>query len=84
MPGVTLDVDSLKGWIGRTESRSDQLALTPVAAMSATLDREDPAPKAGDALPPLWHWLYFLPIHPIEHQAVQMDVQAGGRTESLY
>jgi 3-methylfumaryl-CoA hydratase len=58
-----LDVQSLKGWIGRTESRSDQLALTPVAAMSATLDREDPPPQAGDALPPLWHWLYFLPIH---------------------
>jgi 3-methylfumaryl-CoA hydratase len=63
VPGVTLDVESLKGWIGRTESRSDQVTPTPVAALSATLDREDPAPQAGDALPPLWHWLYFLPIH---------------------
>ncbi len=22
-----------------------------------------PRPSAGDALPPLWHWLYFLPLH---------------------
>jgi len=32
-----------------------------VAALSATLDRDDPAPAAGTAVPPLWHWLYFLP-----------------------
>lgn len=35
---------------------------TPVAALAATLDRADPAPCEGDPLPPLWHWLYFLPI----------------------
>jgi 3-methylfumaryl-CoA hydratase len=33
----------------------------PVAALSATLDRDDPAPAGGTDLPPLWHWLYFLP-----------------------
>ena len=60
---MTANLDHLRDWIGRTQTRSDQLTLAPVAAMSATLDREDPAPRAGDALPPLWHWLYFLPIH---------------------
>jgi 3-methylfumaryl-CoA hydratase len=34
----------------------------PVAALAATLDRDDPKPQAGDELPPLWHWLYFLPV----------------------
>jgi 3-methylfumaryl-CoA hydratase len=34
----------------------------PVAALAATLDRDDPEPRDGDVLPPLWHWLYFLPI----------------------
>ncbi|HEX6005650.1 MAG TPA: MaoC family dehydratase N-terminal domain-containing protein, partial [Burkholderiales bacterium] len=29
----------------------------------ATLDRDDPPPRDGDPLPPLWHWLYFLPLH---------------------
>ena len=58
-----MNIDSLREWLGRTESRSDQITLTPIAALSATLDRDDAKPKAGDALPPLWHWLYFLPIY---------------------
>ena len=58
-----MNIDYLKEWLGRTESRSDQITLTPIAALSATLDRDDVQPKAGDALPPLWHWLYFLPIY---------------------
>ena len=48
-------------WIGRTESAEDVITLQPVAAMSATLDRDDPQPMAGDPLPPLWHWMYFTP-----------------------
>jgi 3-methylfumaryl-CoA hydratase len=35
--------------------------MAPMRGLSATLDRNDPEPKLGDALPPLWHWLYFLP-----------------------
>ena len=57
-------VDSvhLEQWIGRTESRSDAVTPVPVAALAATLDRDDPPPQQGDPLPPLWHWLYFLPV----------------------
>jgi len=54
--------DTLRSWIGRSETRSDLLTATPVAALSATLDRDDPAPVAGTVLPPLWHWLYFTPL----------------------
>ncbi len=54
---------NLNDWIGKTQTYTDQVTAAPVAALSATLDRDDPYPKAGDALPPLWHWLYFLPIH---------------------
>jgi 3-methylfumaryl-CoA hydratase len=61
--GGAVDVAELRKWIGRSESYTDQIAPTPVAAMAATLDRHDPPPKAGDPLPPLWHWLFFLPIH---------------------
>ncbi len=56
-----LDVDHLRSWIGKQETLHDQVTRFPIAALSATLDRDDPAPAAGDALPPLWHWLYFLP-----------------------
>jgi 3-methylfumaryl-CoA hydratase len=49
-------------WIGRTESREDHVTATPIAALAATLDRDDPLPNRGDPLPPLWHWLFFLPL----------------------
>ena len=56
-----MDIDHLKTWIGRQEVQDDRLGLAPPAALSATLDRDDPPPSDGDALPPLWHWLFFLP-----------------------
>ncbi|MDQ6685715.1 MAG: MaoC family dehydratase N-terminal domain-containing protein [Pseudomonadota bacterium] len=49
-------------WIGRSETRRDTITAAPPAALSATLDRDDAPPRPGDALPPLWHWLYFLPL----------------------
>ena len=57
-----LDIDHLRSWIGRQEALTDQVTRVPMAALSATLDRDDPPPADGDALPPLWHWLYFLPL----------------------
>jgi 3-methylfumaryl-CoA hydratase len=56
-----LDVGHLRSWIGKQETLHDQVTRFPVAALAATLDRDDPPPRAGDVLPPLWHWLYFLP-----------------------
>jgi 3-methylfumaryl-CoA hydratase len=53
----------LKDWIGRSETVSDVANPTPYAALSATLDRSPERPPAGTPLPPLWHWLYFLPLH---------------------
>ena len=46
-------------WVGRTQQRSDPLCVRAARFMQATLDR-DASLKEGDALPPLWHWLYFL------------------------
>ena len=59
-----MDLDTLRDWIGRTELRSDTATATPVAALAATLDRDDAQPLPGTDLPPLWHWLYFLPLAP--------------------
>jgi 3-methylfumaryl-CoA hydratase len=58
-----MDINYLREWLGRVESKADQITPVPVAGLSATLDRDDPAPQTGDELPNLWHWLYFLPIH---------------------
>ena len=58
---TTLDLDHLRTWVGRTETVDDVVAASKVAALAATLDREDPVPQAGDALPPPWHWTLCLP-----------------------
>ena len=52
----------LHAWIGRTETSEDRVTAFPVAALAATLDRKIPRPRPGDAVPPLWHWLWFLPL----------------------
>jgi 3-methylfumaryl-CoA hydratase len=51
----------LRSWEGRSETVSDQASAAPVHGLAATLDRDDAQAIAGTALPPLWHWLYFLP-----------------------
>ena len=51
-------------WLGRSETSTDVITATPYAALSATLDRPVTRPPEGTPLPPLWHWLYFLPLYP--------------------
>ena len=73
-----MDLENLRQWIGRTETRTDQITPAPVAALSATLDREDPPPQPGDELPPLWHWLYFLPVHRSSELGPDGHAKLGG------
>jgi 3-methylfumaryl-CoA hydratase len=55
----TPDPSRLESWIGQSATQSDTIRLAPANFMEQTLDRE-PGLRIGDALPPLWHWLYFL------------------------
>jgi len=52
-----------RAWIGRIETVHDTIGPTPVIALTATLDHPAAAVLTGVPLPPLWHWLYFLPMH---------------------
>jgi len=63
---------ALAEWIGRSETIADTITATPVAALAATLDRPAADVPPGTILPPLWHWLYFLPRHR------QSDIGADG------
>jgi 3-methylfumaryl-CoA hydratase len=54
-----VDLDYLRTWVGRERTLTDILSPFPARALAATLDRTE-LPVAGDALPPGWHWLYFL------------------------
>ena len=55
--------DDLQAWIGRSETVRDHIGATPAKALDATLDHPPLETGKGLALPPLWHWLYFLPLH---------------------
>jgi 3-methylfumaryl-CoA hydratase len=64
----------LEAWVGRTASQDDYLAAFPVGALAATLDL--PAPP--HVVPPLWHWLYFLPVAPLAEVGADGHPQRGG------
>ena len=68
----------LQNWIGKTETRSDTITAWPVAALSATLDRDDPPAANGDELPPGWHWLYFLEARRASELGADGHPQRGG------
>jgi 3-methylfumaryl-CoA hydratase len=72
-----LDIERLQDWVGRGEVRQDQIAVAPALAMAATLDI-DWHPKPGDALPPLWHWLYFLDFAPQSELGPDGHAKRGG------
>jgi 3-methylfumaryl-CoA hydratase len=71
-------MSELQNWIGRTESRDDLVTPAPVLALNATLDREPIEAPAGTALPPLWHWLYFLPVHRQSEIGADGHAKRGG------
>ncbi len=65
-------------WIGRQETTDDDLSTTPALAAAAMLDDTQIGLKAGSALPPLWHWFYFLPRAPQALLGVDGHPQRGG------
>jgi 3-methylfumaryl-CoA hydratase len=63
MPRIQNAAVDLSSWVGSSETKYDQIDAAPLRGLSATLDRDDPPPQPGTPVPPLWHWLYFLPQH---------------------
>jgi 3-methylfumaryl-CoA hydratase len=78
IPIMDLNLDYLRQWRGKSESRSDRVTSAPIAALSATLDRDDPYPKPADFVPPLWHWLYFLPMDRQSELGADGHARRGG------
>jgi 3-methylfumaryl-CoA hydratase len=54
-----IDVD-VGAWVGRSDLSHDVAAAQPVQRLSAVLDHGE-APWRAGVVPPLGHWLYFLP-----------------------
>ncbi|MDP2239433.1 MAG: MaoC family dehydratase N-terminal domain-containing protein [Burkholderiales bacterium] len=75
---MTDDLDRLREWIGKQQSQSDIATAWPVAALAATLDRDDPGPADGDSIPLGWHWLYFLEAKPASALGIDGHPKRGG------
>lgn len=72
------NLDHLKTWIGRKESKTDVASAWPVEALAATFDRRDPEPRSGDPIPLGWHWLYFLEAKPASELGHDGHPKRGG------
>ena len=72
------DATELSTWIGRSETLHDTLSPTPVVALTATLDRDPVEVARGSPLPPLWHWLYLLPMHRQSEIGADGHARRGG------
>lgn len=71
MSTVAPDLESLKQWIGRTETAVDYVTVPMVDRLSATLDRDDAFPKTGDPLPVGWHSTLFPRV--VRHSQIGPD-----------
>ena len=69
--------ESFDAWIGRSEESADRLTHAPIHLLRATLDYAD-ASELPAALPPLWHWLYFLPGERQSNIGVDGHPRRGG------
>jgi 3-methylfumaryl-CoA hydratase len=70
-----INIAHLSGWIGKTETATDQITPQPMAGLAATLDINLPIVSA--AIPPLWHWLYFLDRHKLSDLAADGHAKLG-------
>ncbi len=68
---MTQNLEELKKWIGEKETDVDYVTIPSVHRLAATLDRDDPMPKAGDPLPIGWHQLLFPRI--VRHSQIGAD-----------
>jgi 3-methylfumaryl-CoA hydratase len=72
-----LDLTLLRQWLGKTETRQDQISPALAAALAATLDGPR-QPGVGASLPPLWHWIYFWNVCRQSEVGADGHPQRGG------
>jgi 3-methylfumaryl-CoA hydratase len=72
-----MSFEHLKAWIGRSETQTGVATLAPLTGLAATLDHLDPPWREGE-VPPLGHWLYFLPREPQREIGPDGHAMRGG------
>ncbi len=73
-----IDTDAWRQWAGREQTLTDTIHPDRARAWQISLDEEGEALKAGDALPPLWHWLYFWTLAPASALGPDGHAARGG------
>jgi 3-methylfumaryl-CoA hydratase len=61
---VLAALEDLKAHVGRRETATDVITAAPANLLRLTFGRDEPELGPGDALPPGWQALYFLPRFP--------------------
>ena len=61
-----MDAVNIAAFVGRTKSTTGSIDPLLAQKIHVTLGAEGSAPRAGDRLPPLWHWCAFPPVVPPE------------------
>lgn len=67
----------LEQWLGKIQWNEGILTADPATALAATLNRECIEFGQGDALPSLWHWLYFLKPNRLSQLAADGHPKKG-------
>ena len=75
---TALDLDHLRGWIGRTEEATDRIAPQLVQAFRATLDQDPGEPRPGEAAPLAIHWCLSPAIRPMRELGPDGHPARGG------
>ncbi len=73
-----VEVADYSTWLGRTEESRDVITAGPIERLSATLDHSGRSVAEAGALPPLGHWLYFLPAAPQSKLGYDGHPERGG------
>jgi len=75
---MTEHTKPLTDWIGSREHREEVISEFPAQAAAAMLDLDGEPMIHGGPLPPLWHWLYFLPLAARSQIDVDGHPKRGG------
>ena len=70
--------NSYTDWIGRSETAWDIVDESRVERMYATLNMMSPHQLLGQALPSLWHWMFFASVVPFSELGADGHPERGG------
>ena len=80
---ASLSAEDFADWVGRSQTREEEITARPMVGMRACLDREVCEIVQGEPVPPLWHWLYFLPTYKTSECGYDGHARLGGELPPL-